>query len=108
MAVHVRQARFRRFDLKLYPRELFPFALLHFTSGREFNIAMRAHAGRCGLRLSEKGFSHKGTETRVRTPHIASEADIFAALGLAWQEPGQRVAQVHPTGPPQLELLGSG
>ena len=94
-------ARFRRVDLKLCPPEAFMYAVLHFSSGRDFNIAMRTHAERRGLKLSEKGLFRILSKQQGQPPvcsqqsiPASSEEEIFAALGLRYQPPHERGAQV--------------
>jgi len=65
-------------DLRLVAPEEFAYALLHFTGSAEHNTAMRARAKERGLKLNEYGL-WRGEE---RIP-ASSEAEIFAALGLA-------------------------
>ena len=97
-------ARFRRLDLKLFSVEQFPFATLHFTSGMQYNVALRTHALARGLRLSEKGLrcvvsKQRGSEPILGPPIPASsEEEIFAKLGLQFEKPEARKAQVTPLG----------
>jgi len=72
-------------DLRVVTDEQFPFALHYFTGSKEHNIRMRQRAIDHGWLLNEYGL---GSETH-RVPAKA-EADIFAALGLAYIEPELR------------------
>ncbi len=74
-------------DLRLVAPVEFPYALLHFTGSAEHNVAMRARAKDRGLKLNEYGL-WRGDE-RI---DAHSEAEIFAALGLAEIPPELREA----------------
>lgn len=65
-------------DLRVLPDEQFAFGLHYFTGSKAHNIRMRQRAIDRGWLLSEYGL---GTETERIA--CATEADIFAALGLA-------------------------
>eukprot|EP00923_Selenidium_pygospionis_P046914 GHVN01080986.1.p1 GENE.GHVN01080986.1~~GHVN01080986.1.p1 ORF type:complete len:876 (-),score=240.63 GHVN01080986.1:152-2779(-) len=86
----------RRLDVKIYPREAYPFAILYFTGSDHFNRSMRLYARRLGYSLSDKEIIpvHR---VRMGEKHqtgaaIAchSERDIFDVLGLNYREPWQR------------------
>lgn len=47
--------KFRRIDIKIYPSELYGFALLYFTGSGPFNRSMRLYAKKRGLMLSDIG-----------------------------------------------------
>lgn len=72
-------------DLRVVKDEEFPYALHHFTGSKEHNVAMRARAQRLGFKMNEYGL-YRGEEL-VRCP---GEAEIFAALGLAYIPPELR------------------
>ena len=65
----------RRIDLKVYPPDLMPYALLYFTGSAHFNRSMRYYAKRWGWSLSDKGLRPaigfgdgvKGTRSRGPT-----------------------------------------
>jgi DNA polymerase/3'-5' exonuclease PolX len=88
----------RRIDIKLYPREMLPFALLYFTGSDYFNRSMRHYAKRKGYLLSDNGLSVRPGASRVRMPPaiFESEQQIFEFLGLEWREPAQRDLAVTP------------
>jgi len=83
-------------DLRVVPREQFPFALHHFTGSKEHNVAMRQRALAHGYSLSEWGLSKKSEERGVKgatgssVRGIESEQDLFEFLGLAAIEPELR------------------
>jgi DNA polymerase (family 10) len=87
----VRLASGLQADLRLVPPEQFVFALHHFTGSKDHNVQMRHRALERGLSLSEWGLvpaegggtaKEKAAAAAPRTD-IRSEADLFAALGLA-------------------------
>ena len=65
-------------DLRGVTDEQFPFALHYFTGSKLHNIAMRKRAIARGLKLSEYALEGPDGPIACRT-----EADLFAALGLA-------------------------
>jgi DNA polymerase (family 10) len=79
-------------DLRVVSDKEFPFALMHFTGGKEHNIVMRQRAIARGLRLNEYGLFKSKEETRdpkLLVP-CKTEEDIFAKLGLPYIEPELR------------------
>lgn len=47
----------RRIDIKIYLKEYFGFALMHFTGSKEFNASIRLWARKnYGLILNDRGF----------------------------------------------------
>ena len=87
--------RHRRIDIKVYPKAMYPFALLYFTGSDYFNRSMRLYCHKKGLSLSDKGLV---PVVRVRrdvvheAPSIPceSEEEIFAAIGLEYKAPAER------------------
>jgi len=85
-------------DLRLVPDEQFPFALHHFTGSKDHNVQMRQRALARGLSLSEWGLLPAEGEGTVKEkagratdkPAIRSEAELFAALDLAFIPPELR------------------
>jgi len=79
-------------DLRVVSDAEFPFALAYFTGSKEHNIVMRQRAIQRGLRLNEYGLFRSPEETRDRTLCVPcrDEADIFAALELAFVPPELR------------------
>ena len=69
-------------DLRVVGEEEFPAALLYFTGSQEHNTLLRGRAKRMGLKLNEYGL-FRGEPPEGRLP-CASEAEIYAALGLAF------------------------
>jgi DNA polymerase (family 10) len=73
-------------DLRVVEPEAFGAALQYFTGSKEHNVRMREIAVRKGLRVSEYGVFDEGG-TRVAG---ATEADVYAAVGLPWFPPELR------------------
>ena len=74
-------------DLRVVTDAQFPFALHYFTGSKEHNIAMRGLAQKRGLKLNEYGLFRGASERSLRCDE---EADIFAALDLAYIPPELR------------------
>ena len=72
-------------DLRLVKPKEFPFALHYFTGSAAHNIRIRSRALDRGWSLNE--YALTGAKP---PPKIASEADLFAALGLPYIEPELR------------------
>ncbi len=85
-------------DLRLVPDAQFPFALHHFTGSKDHNVQLRQRALARGLSLSEWGLvpaEGEGTakakaEAGGQTLSVATETDLFAALGLNFIPPEWR------------------
>jgi len=86
----------RRIDMKCYPVEEMPFALLYFTGNAYFNRSMRWFAKRKGLTLSDHGMAECVRQKNVGKIFIkdsvrcSSEKDIFDFLGLVYLSPRER------------------
>src|SRR5581483_4771231 len=72
-------------DLRVVSDEQFPFALHYFTGSKDHNIRMRQRAIDRGWSLNEYSLGSDGETVACR-----DEADIFAALGLAFIPPELR------------------
>ncbi|MBF0293513.1 MAG: hypothetical protein HQK86_15305 [Nitrospinae bacterium] len=72
-------------DIRVVTDEQFPFALHHFTGSREHNTLMRSLAKTMGLKMNEYGL-FKGEHSL----NLASEEEIFKALGLSYIPPEMR------------------
>lgn len=86
-------------DLRVVPDERFVFALHHFTGSKDHNVKMRQRALGRGLSLSEWGLFRKDEtveegarawERPLAVHTVREEADLFAALGLAYIPPERR------------------
>jgi DNA polymerase (family 10) len=81
-------------DLRVVPAECYGAALVYFTGSKEHNVKLRRRGVERGLRISEYGVF------RVREEGSAAEhdewiagreeADVYAAVGLAWIPPELR------------------
>jgi len=91
----------RRIDIKVWPREQYPYALLHFTGNGHFNRSMRLYAKQLGYTLSDHGLcaANRNPHTKERVSQAISvpaetEEDIFKALNLKYMPPEFRTAGV--------------
>ena len=75
-----------RIDIRLIPRENWPFALMYFTGSQRFNIRMRQRAIAFGLTLNEYRLEDK----EHRMLPAATEEDIFRHLRVQYLSPVQR------------------
>jgi DNA polymerase (family 10) len=89
----VRTADGWQMDLRVVPPEVFAYAWLHVTGSKEHNAALRQRALARGWSLSEWGLAPAGAETAGRPVSVvpaAGEAQVYAALGLAFVPPELR------------------
>src|SRR5262245_8058724 len=82
VAVGDRHGSILRSDLRVVTDEQFPFALHYFTGSKAHNVAIRGRAQARGLKLNE--YSLVGPKKAVK---CKTEADLFAALDLAYIPP---------------------
>ncbi len=75
-------------DLRVVSGAQFPAAFLAFTGSQEHNAQLRHRARRMDLELNEYGLSR--SEAPASSLPCATEAEIYAALGLAPIEPELR------------------
>jgi DNA polymerase lambda len=80
--------KFRRIDIKVYPRDQYGFALLYFTGSDKFNIGMRQEALNQGYSLSDHGM--KPVKPGNKTHACPTEEDVFKALGMTYKAPKDR------------------
>jgi len=74
-------------DLRLVEPDSLGAALQYFTGSKAHNIALRDRAMGLGLKLNEYGVYRADDDTRLAG---ATEADVYAALGLPWIPPELR------------------
>ena len=74
-------------DLRIVAPDQFGNLLQHFTGSKQHNMALREAAVRRGLHVSEYGVLDDATGT---THRCATEADVYALLGLDYIEPELR------------------
>lgn len=81
----------RHVDIFVTNESSYPYALLHFTGSKFFNMKLRAIAKQQGYTLSEHGL-RLSQHTQSTGPHIEAkkEDDIFKQLGLTWISPEHR------------------
>ena len=91
-------------DLRIVPEDQFVFALHHFTGSKDHNVQMRSRAQSRGLSLSEWGLvpaegegtakekaeAAKAKKAKGAKGRIATEAELFRALGLHFIPPELR------------------
>jgi DNA polymerase (family 10) len=85
-------------DLRVIEPGVWGAAWQYFTGSQAHNVAIRAHAVRSGLKLSEYGL-FRGSECLAS----ATEEEVYAALGMQWVPPPLR----EDTGEVQAALRGS-
>jgi DNA polymerase (family X) len=76
-----------RFDLRVVPPESFGNLLQHFTGSAAHNLALREHAVRRQLSVSEYGVENTETGEVFKTE---SEEELYAHLGYVWIPPELR------------------
>lgn len=79
--------RYYRVDIFYADPENEPYALLHHTGSRNFNIRVRAHAKRQGYKLTQYGLVDLGTGKKIK---LKTEKDILDFLGITYKKPEQR------------------
>lgn len=88
----------RQVDILVAPAAEYGAALLYFTGDWEFNESMRRYAKKQGMRLNQTGLyrvsKNGGTTTRVLVA-ADTEESIFAALGLDFLPPSQRIGSIY-------------
>ncbi|MDP8960552.1 MAG: DNA polymerase/3'-5' exonuclease PolX [Actinomycetota bacterium] len=74
-------------DLRVVAPQQWGAALLYFTGSHAHNVRVRERAVRRGWRLNEYGLFEEDTSRLIAS---ATEAEIYAALDMAWVPPGLR------------------
>jgi DNA polymerase (family 10) len=80
-------------DLRVVPADCYGAALVYFTGSKEHNVKLRRRAVERGLRISEYGVFRvhvEGSETEGECIGGGEEAEVYAAVGLAWIPPELR------------------
>jgi DNA polymerase (family 10) len=77
-------------DVRVLPVESWPTALHHFTGSKAHHVRLRSLAKEKGLSISEYGVER--LSDHVKLP-VASEADLYACLGMAFVPPEMREDQ---------------
>jgi DNA polymerase (family 10) len=86
-AVRLRTHTGLNVDLRIVEPDQFGNLLQHLTGSRDHNVALRDHAVRRGLHVSEYGVLDDSTG---ETHRCSSEAEVYALLGLDYIEPELR------------------
>ncbi|MBI2529408.1 MAG: DNA polymerase/3'-5' exonuclease PolX [Candidatus Rokubacteria bacterium] len=74
-------------DLRVIAPDTYGAALQYFTGSKDHNVRLRELAQRKGLKISEYGVFSERTGARVAG---ATEAEVYAAVGLPWIPPELR------------------
>jgi DNA polymerase/3'-5' exonuclease PolX len=84
--------RVRRLDIKIFPRESWAAALLHFTGSGESNRQLRAVALVEAIDVVRVWRAASGPVTGEKGDWLPlhTERDIYALLGLPFREPHER------------------
>jgi len=77
-----------RVDLFNTTREAMPFALLHHTGSKNFNVRCRAHAKAQGLKLNQFGLERTGSGPPI--PALTTERAVLDFIGVTWLPPQSR------------------
>ncbi len=101
-------------DLRVVGDSQFPYTLHHFTGSKEHHITLRRRALSMNMTINDYGL-FRGKEPDLQLIPCKDEADMYAALGMAYIEPelredmGEIEAAVHGTLPvlvQESDLLG--
>jgi len=77
----------RRIDIRIIPRDSYPFATLYFTGSKNNNTDMRIVAKKKGYKLNEYGMESILDHTLVK---CKSEEEIYEFLGMKYLTPKER------------------
>jgi len=81
----------RKVDLKFYPYESYPTALMYFTGSRNFNRRVRERFKRVGYLLADHGLYKKlPSGGMIRIP-VKTEKDIFKKAKMDYIQPSNRI-----------------
>ncbi len=73
----------RHMDIRLLPTDAELYGRFYFTSGRDFNQLVRAHAKQQGYKLNERGlFDMRKNGTKVKG--LTTESELMEYIGLAF------------------------
>lgn len=95
-------------DLRVVRDDQFAAALHHFTGSKEHNVLLRELAQTKGLKISEYGIVRVDDDEVLA---VATEADVFAAVGLPYippelREDGSEIAAAREGRLPELITVG--
>ena len=100
MAVLPGGKKMRHIDIIETTAEEFPFTSLYFTGSAEWNVKMRHHANKKGLRLNEHNYTHLKSgrdltkvdyQELIGKDHPVSEEDVCAVIEWPYVEPSARI-----------------
>ena len=83
----------RHVDVLVTDAATYPYALVHFTGSKFFNIKLRTIAKQHGYSLSEHGLKPVGKQPAGRPLKkgvVREEADVFRVLGVTFVAPMNR------------------
>lgn len=83
----------RRIDIRLFDKSCYPYALLHSTGSKDFNVLMRNRAIELGYKLSEYSLC----DSDGKCLPAKTEEDIFMHLEVAYIPPTSRSNVSHLT-----------
>src|SRR5436305_2245285 len=96
-------------DLRVVNDSQFPYTLHHFTGSKEHHIPLRRRALSMNMTINDYGL-FRGKEPHLELIPCKDEADIYAALGMAYIEPelredtGEIEAAIHGTLPKLVQM----
>lgn len=79
----------RRLDIIYSSAKEYPFKLLYFTGGKQFNVNMREFCTKLGYKLNDKGLFHVSSDLPVDF-EFEEEKDIFKFLEIEYVKPEDR------------------
>lgn len=82
-------SKHRRIDIRLFPKDTWPFALLYNTGSGKMNILMRIRAQDLKMHLNEYSLTKKGVKIDCR-----NEREIFEALKIRYYTPEERTKYI--------------
>ena len=77
-------------DLFRTDADCLPFALLHHTGNKTYNIRVRAHAKAMGYKLNQYGLFHPDGSKVGSAKKFKSERDVLKFLGVTYKTPSER------------------
>ena len=106
--------RARRVDIKVYPREMLPFALIYFTGDQIYNMSLRGYCKANQLSLNDEGLflavrtpgkAEKEARGVVNICPATTEREVVEFLGFPYLEPPQRDSNRGGWKPDQLHVF---
>lgn len=92
----------RRVDIELVQPHEYPYAVVYFSGPAKFNVKMRDHASKLGVRLNEKSLTVKVKQSQITPDGIIHESyvesfypardekHVFELLGIQYLTPEER------------------